>query len=212
MRKSKKVMALLSMLLLIIVAIPLYSAYATRAVTVTVDGQQVFFAGQQPIIVNDRVLVPVRGVFELMGFDVTWNPSSRIARLEKDDMIIVIPADLYSFVANNSVVIPDVPQQLINDRLLLPLRAVAEAIGGTAEWDSHNRIAGISSPSTTSRPPPPRLPIWEQFFIEEGEGVIGYADTMQWYYSIFGFRFINIHGGFIDFVGANAFISGHFNS
>ncbi|MCL2015303.1 MAG: leucine-rich repeat domain-containing protein [Defluviitaleaceae bacterium] len=47
-----------------------FAQLASR-VTVTIDGVPVQFEGQQPIIVNDRTLVPVR-VLERLGYNVFW--------------------------------------------------------------------------------------------------------------------------------------------
>jgi len=143
--------------------------YATSPNTahVTVDGQLVFFEDQLPIIVPPgRVMVPVRGVFEMMGFDVTWDPVARMARLYRHDVTIVIPADLNSFIINYSAIVtPSAPQQMINNRLMLPLRYVAEAAFGTAEWDPVNRVARITTysgytpggPTPTPAPTPPGI-------------------------------------------------------
>ena len=48
-------------------------AEAARDITVYIDGQPVYFPDQKPIIVNGRILVPVRDVFEALGFVVNWD-------------------------------------------------------------------------------------------------------------------------------------------
>ena len=163
MRKSRRLLALILALIMALGLVPATQAYANTAnlppVTVTVNGQLVHFADQQPIIENDRVLVPVRGVFELMGFTITWDDAQRIARLTRSDITVVIPAASTSFVVNNTIITPDVPQRLVNDRLLLPLRAVAEAVGGVPTWDGVNRramivTAALPSPTPTPTPTP----------------------------------------------------------
>ena len=56
---------------------------SSDAITVTVDGQVVNFPDQEPIIVDGRTLVPVRGVFEHIGFEVAWNPTTSTALLTR---------------------------------------------------------------------------------------------------------------------------------
>ena len=148
----KKVLIMVCMMLLMMAAIPFFAAYANRQPlpSVIIDGQVITFADQGAVMVNDRVLVPARGVFEHMGFTVTWHSQSRIARLESYDTVIFIPADLSSFIVNGTIITPDVPQQMMNDRLMLPLRAIAEALGATAEWDASNRVARITSAQVMS--------------------------------------------------------------
>ena len=139
-----KLAAVLAFVLLLAMAAPAI-VHASTPITVTVDGQQVDFQYQEPIMVNSRIFVPVREVFELMGFNVAWDPQERMAILAGGDMHIIIPADGATFYVNGETVTPDAPQQMVSGRLMLPLRAVAEAAGGTADWDSTNRVAVITT-------------------------------------------------------------------
>jgi len=160
MSTKKKIMALAVTLAIAMIVVPFFATYANtnRQVTVTIDGQLVNFGDQGPIIVNNRVLVPVRGVFEHLGFEVTWDPSSRMARMVRDDMIIIVPAGAHSFVVDSSIITPDVPQQMTNNRLLLPLRAITDAMGGTSTWNSNNRVAQIVSAQASPTPSPQASP------------------------------------------------------
>ena len=154
----------------IVMALTLVFAPFTGAVTeayagthptaiVTVDGRLVRFEDQPAIIIPPgHVLVPVRGAFEEMGFTVTWDSANRMALLPRHDVVIVIPADLDSFVVNNVVITPRVPQRIMNGRLMLPLRYIAESAFGRAEWDNVNRIAMICTQGHAAPDPPPPPP------------------------------------------------------
>lgn len=48
-------------------------AFADDNISVTIDGKAVSFPDQQPIEMNDRVLVPLRAIFEALGATVVWN-------------------------------------------------------------------------------------------------------------------------------------------
>jgi len=149
MNVKRKLAVLALTLTITMTALPFFAAYANRqTVMVTVNDLPIIFADQGPIIDTNRVLVPVRGVFEEMGFYVTWDPNTRIARLTSEDTTIIIPADARVFVANNQIITPDVPQQMVNNRLLLPLRAISEVVGWTATWDSNSRAARIAHADT----------------------------------------------------------------
>jgi len=158
MSKTKKIIAMAIALVAIMTAIPLFAAYANRQTSVTIDGVLVRFPDQLPVMVDNRTMVPVRGVFEHMGFYVTWNNDARLAILTRDDVRIVIPEGARSFLVGHRVIVPDVPQQMIGDRMMLPLRAVAEAIGGTATWNANNRVAQITSGYEIPRPTPAPTP------------------------------------------------------
>jgi len=79
-----------------------------------------------------------------MGFEPHWGNNT--ATLSDMDTTIIIPMGQSTFTVNGRVITPDVPQQNIQGRVLIPLRAVTEAIGGTANWDPVNRIAIITPP------------------------------------------------------------------
>ena len=127
-------------------------AQASSPITVTVDGRQVAFPDQEPIIVDSRVLVPVRGVFEEMGFEVDWDEEARAAVLTSDDFLVIIPQGEASFTVNGVTHTPDVPQRIVNNRFLLPLRAVAEAVGGEADWDGAASVAMIFTNGSAAEP------------------------------------------------------------
>jgi len=147
MKKKGIIMAIA--MLAMLMAIPLFSAMANNAVIVTVDGHRVHFPDQDAVIIDGRTLVPVRGVFERMGFNVEWDYYRREARINNDCFNITIPHNSYYFWVNGYAIIPDVPQRIINDRLMLPLRAISEAVGGTAYWYDAQRTAVITSPLRT---------------------------------------------------------------
>jgi len=163
MRNLKKVSALALVLAMALALFLLPSgsyAYATtysanNPIRVTVNGRWVHFPDQNPIMVENRVLVPVRGAFEEMGFTPYWDANTRMARLTRSDFVIVIPAGSNSFVSNNTIITPEVPQRMVNNRLMLPLRAITDAIGGTAVWDPVHRVAHITTPGIPSPTPTP---------------------------------------------------------
>jgi len=137
-------------------------------IRVKVDGMFIYFDDVQPLRVDERILVPVRGVFEHLGFIINWLPEARMATLSAPGFFITIPATGVNFQINDKIITPDVPQMMINGRLMLPLRAVAEAVGGTVQWDADNRIAvittagnnpaAISIPITNTVPTTPSTP------------------------------------------------------
>jgi len=84
--KMKRLALVIVALIFAIIAI---TAVSANEISVTVNGERVNFASQQPVIVDGRTLVPVRGVFEMMGFDVDWNQEASQATLTKADDVII---------------------------------------------------------------------------------------------------------------------------
>ena len=127
-------------------------------ITVKVDGQVVYFPDQGPIIVDGRTLVPVRGVFEHIGFEVDWNPENSTALLSRGTFHINITIGQPTFgilvydpdsphPGHGNIVALDVPAQLIGGRTMLPLSAVLESIGYRLEWNGETRTVSITSPA-----------------------------------------------------------------
>ena len=109
-------------------------ALASAPIRVFIDDWQVEFADQEPILVEGRVLVPVRGVFEMLGFDVSWNPQTSQVILAGSDVIILTIGSSV-FTTNGAAHILDVPAQIIGGRTMLPLRLVLESLGVGLGWN-----------------------------------------------------------------------------
>ena len=139
---------------------PTHVSAQTQDIKVNVFGELVNFPDQQPVIVEARTLVPVRGVFEAMGFDVQWSEEMRTVFLRAEGYEIQIPVDRDTFTANGQTITPDVPQRIINGRTMLPLRAIAEAAGVYVDWVENTRTVMITrgAPGTQPTPTPTTAP------------------------------------------------------
>ena len=140
-RNLNKVITILLTLNLFISLVP--AAAAVQDVSVELNGRRVVFAGQQPVIIGGRTLVPVRGVFEALGFDVSWNYKTRTAILENENYLILIPIDSYVFTTNGEDIALDVPAQLIGGRTMLPIRLPLESIGFDVGWNDESRTVSV---------------------------------------------------------------------
>lgn len=104
------------------------------AVSILVNGDEIEF-DQPPIIVEERTLVPVRAIFEELGATVEWIQDTQTVVAQRDGKIITLQIDSNVMRVGNEDVELDVPAQIINDRTLVPVRAVAEAFECTVDWD-----------------------------------------------------------------------------
>jgi len=131
--------------LMVMLFIPVAAVYADDAIGVTIDGEVVAFGAQAPVIVDGRTLVPVRGVFEQLGFVVDWDGDLRQASLTSDDYIVLITIDSTTFTTNGANHTLDVPAQIIGGSTMLPIRAVLESVGYYLDWDANTRTVLIMS-------------------------------------------------------------------
>ncbi|MCL2873904.1 MAG: leucine-rich repeat domain-containing protein [Defluviitaleaceae bacterium] len=118
--------------------------YANESINVTIEGELVNFAGQRPVIVDGRTLVPVRGVFEQLGFDVSWDGSTRQATLTSDDYIVILTISSDVFTTNGEEHILDVPAQIIGESTMLPIRAVLESVRYHVNWSAEEQTVIIT--------------------------------------------------------------------
>ena len=140
---------------------PLFRA-APQGVRIRIDGDFLYIPAydQQPIIIDGRTMVPLRIVMEALGFTVEWRYEYQSAFIRKDDITIIIQIGNKNMeVQGYGIVELDVPARLIGGRTMVPMRAVAEASGMEAQWDSANRIVNITTgiPQTQTDFQPPRI-------------------------------------------------------
>jgi len=114
-------------------------------VNVKVYDQYIDFSSinQWPIIENDRTMVPLRAVFEVLNCNVKWEESSKSAVVEHGSTKIIIPANSTTAYINGKANSLDVPAKIVNDRIMIPLRFVSEAIEKTVIWDDPNKTVLI---------------------------------------------------------------------
>lgn len=93
-----------------------------------------------PTIINARTLVPVRFITEAIGAEVVWDEASRSATVTSKDKTIVFTLDSAEYTVNGEVKKLDQPPMIINDRMMLPLRALSEEIGRKVFWDDSGLI------------------------------------------------------------------------
>ena len=114
-------------------------------INVKVYDQYVDFTSvnQWPFIENGRTMVPLRAVFEVLNCNVKWEESSKSAVVEYGSTKIIIPANSTTAYINGKANSLDVPAKLVNDRIMIPLRFVSEAIEKTVIWNDADKTVLI---------------------------------------------------------------------
>lgn len=134
-----------------VIAVSSLAAAAENDITVTVNGSNVAF-DQPPVIDNDRTLVPMRAIFEALGAEVNWNGETRTVTSTKGEMKISLAIDGDKMQVGEKEVTLDVPAKIINDRTMVPVRAVSEALKCNVEWDGEVRQVIITSEEASATP------------------------------------------------------------
>lgn len=129
------------------------SVYADSEITVNLNGAKITF-DQPPIIQNDRTLVPMRAIFEALGCLVFWDEEDRSVEAWQGGVYIMTlwVNDYNMKLGNSDYITLDVPPTIINDRTLVPLRAISESMGAEVEWNGTTRTVDIAYNRTSYYP------------------------------------------------------------
>ncbi|HYF91579.1 MAG TPA: N-acetylmuramoyl-L-alanine amidase family protein [Symbiobacteriaceae bacterium] len=117
-------------------------ANAPAPVNVTVEGKPLEMS-VPPIIMEDRTMVGVRFVGEAVGGTLTWDPVTRQVTVTRGaDTVILRVGQKQALINGKAEELPVAPQ-IVDDRTMVPLRFIAEALGGTVEWNDSTRTVNI---------------------------------------------------------------------
>ncbi len=115
-----------------------------RPIPVYVNGEKVDFPDQEPVILMERTLVPARGVFEKMGMQVSWDEEKQQVTVTDGTKRLTLVIGESRMLVDGEEKQMDVPAQTINDRTMIPLRAVSEALNAKVDWIEAENAVGIN--------------------------------------------------------------------
>lgn len=110
------------------------------------DGEELVLE-RPPIIVNSRTLVPMRAIFESYDADVLWDEGTEIVTAECEDVRVSFQIGSAEMIVGDEMIRLDAVPEILDDRTMVPARAVSEAFGSTVEWDEKDRIVVIRTPA-----------------------------------------------------------------
>lgn len=153
------------------------------------NGTNVYAESQyKPIIVNDRTMVQIKPIFEMMGFESEYDESTKRATFSNDEGVVK-----YSFIVGDSniyktdflsehVTIPgtmDVPAIIHNDTFYVPLRAFCETLGMGIEWLDTERTVLVTGASEQPKYENTSQPAYENI-VSDHFNLMG-----TWYYAYY---------------------------
>lgn len=102
----------------------------------------------RPQIMNNRTYVPVRKTCEALGLQIDWNSRTETMTLTRDGITIAHTMRSKIVYVNGEAVTFDTPSINANNRILMPIRMIAESIGATVTWDNPTRSVHITTQTT----------------------------------------------------------------
>lgn len=112
-------------------------------ISVIVNGNQITF-DQQPIISNERTLVPLRAIFEALSATVDWNGETQTVTSTRGNISVSLTINSKKMTKNGKEITLDVPSYLIGNRTLVPVRAIAEAFNCNVDWNGETQTVTIN--------------------------------------------------------------------
>lgn len=141
--------------------------------SVYVNYREILFDDQAPVILGEgTTLIPARGVFEAMGATVEWNGETRVVDVTSADNMTLVRLTIddstmkvydlsgmmstllsgQDFKAPETPVTLAVAPQIINDRTMIPLRAISEALNAEVNWNGEDYSIDIITSDMTQTP------------------------------------------------------------
>ena len=110
-----------------------------------------------PVMENDRMLVPMRFLFEQLGAEVEWDETTNTATATiaanadrqiqtfgtAEEKTVSFSIDNPTATVNGTAAAMDVPARLVNDKTMVPLRFLSENLGYTVTWDEATKTATV---------------------------------------------------------------------
>ena len=107
-------------------------------ITIEIDGK-IVGSDVAPVSENGRTLVPVNTISQNLGWDITWDAQTRQATVSSTANTVVLTVGSANYTVNNAARTLDVPARVIDGRTMIPINAVATAMGANVTYDAAAR-------------------------------------------------------------------------
>ncbi len=123
----------------------IYQQQGFSTISVFVNGTEVSF-DVPPVIVNSRVLVPIRKIANALGVsdnNIIWNSDGTVTINNGSNTILIMENENKIYLNGTAYTI-DTPAQIIDSRMLVPLRAISQLLNKNIQWYPTGKIVEIS--------------------------------------------------------------------
>lgn len=129
---------------LVLLCLFVFSPIAYADISVFVNEKEVVFDDQPPVVVEGRTFVPLRKIFEELGASVDWIGETNTVYASKRFSVLTFSVGDSKYSLNGEEKLFDAPPFSLNNRVLIPVRAVSEALGADVEWIKDENKVSIS--------------------------------------------------------------------
>ena len=100
-----------------------------------------------PYIAKNRTMVPIRYIANACGVtdeNITWNQATRTATISGPNNVVTIKMGSNTITTSNGVITMDTVAVNSGNRIYVPARFIANALGATVTWDAATQTVGIT--------------------------------------------------------------------
>jgi len=115
----------------------------TRPITVYLNGTELYF-DSEPIVKNQKTMVPVRKIFEALGSTVEWNGNTKTVTASGNDKNLNMTIGSNIAYVNGSIIQLETAPFIKDGMTFVPLRFISENLGAEVIWDNDLRRVIIS--------------------------------------------------------------------
>ncbi|MBP1932569.1 copper amine oxidase N-terminal domain-containing protein [Ammoniphilus resinae] len=102
----------------------------------------------QPVIEENRVLLPFRALAEALDAEVKYDAELKTVTVTKGDVSVVLTIDSKTAKVNNQIVLLDVPAKAKKGRTLIPLRFLSQSLNAKVLWEAKTQTAIVLEEET----------------------------------------------------------------
>ncbi|KFN09770.1 MULTISPECIES: copper amine oxidase N-terminal domain-containing protein [Paenibacillus] len=96
-----------------------------------------------PIVVNNRVLLPISNIIKEFGGTSDWEPTQKKITINLNMNKVILTLDSRKAYVNGKQIDLDVAPTTISGRTMVPLRFVSDHLGLQLVWDQKNQIIAL---------------------------------------------------------------------
>ncbi len=115
----------------------------TDRIRVILNGEELQLDAD-PIIADDTTLIPLRNVLEALGLTVDWDEETSTVTAQKDGITLSLTIGSTDAKVNGESKKLLTAPRISNDRTIVPIRFIAEALGCAVGWDGNTRTVTIT--------------------------------------------------------------------
>lgn len=131
------------MISLILALICLTTGIVSANFNLLIDDAKVELANQ-PFLVNDTVMLPLREVMEQFFYDVHWNSTNNSVDMIRENTVAGVQVDSDILTINNETYIMPQKTVCLNGTTYFPLHAVQKLITAETDWNYDDQVLSVA--------------------------------------------------------------------